>query len=561
MRKKYNVQEFKEGQLSEALMKLFAEVDPESLKKISNVLKRELKAEKDNEDYNLAIVSQFIDKAALPLMKVGQKSMINGDSLRVDEDVLNKLIKEDQEDFFSDISELKDYTKAPFSWKIAQDLRNHFVLKTNKEDTFDTLMDEVDGNISQYMSMDDWIKLRSVIKKAEARLEKSTYQMLEPEIFYGEERKLTNTELIKYDLVSLDRNVNVDIRKDGHDLLALKEFVSMLKGETVHPLSIGPGFFAKYTHELREAGISGIVFHIKNNLLKQIKLVSLGVKEIRYSPLSSAQSLIEAYCWEERKSLLGMGKMKKYYSDKDVWKDSKYFVVVDGCVSAPSNLTLGYEEKSVNDTKIQAGEVFLFEKVDKEVLNTRLYFTPYDYSKLHLFHQHGSVIFGNNDQSLHSCLLNESDYFDSKYRDYLLTRVFEGDKSEDDYLLFKPSFVACLINVLDEHKDVKVILRRDNFKHFLASMGCLYENNDLSIDYLIELHEFEMVPEQVELLKEFSKKYSPLNQRFLLGEYLEQKSGLTKEELETTYRKLAKIMKQEWLLNYYNSYLQATKKK
>jgi hypothetical protein len=283
-------------------------------------------------------------------------------------------------------------------------------------------------------------------------------------------------------------------------------------------------------------------------------LLKLKNQEIKYSPVNSAQVLVESFMMTSKKNFFG--KVKPYFSDHKAWDNTKYFVVVDGCVSAPSSMQLGYEKISLNDTRIASGETYVYEMIDKDIYSTRIHFTPYDYTKLHLFHQHGSVIFGNNDQSLHSCIMDELEYFDLKHRDYVINKLSKSKTPEkDDYILFNAGFAACLFNVLKTPADPENILELKYFQEFLNSMSCLYENNELSLEYITQFYLLYTDPEAIDLIQKMTKKYAPLTQRFSLGEYLEKKSGLSKVELEVTYKKLARVMKEEWLIKYYEDFL------
>lgn len=531
MRKPYNLKKMTNQDLEKLLKALvfYAQVNPENLKTLSLVLKRELAAEKDTEDYNTKLISSILDKTTLFLRNAGQKDILQGDSIKIDEEIESKLKEAQGGD---DDLPKEDY--IPFSWKVAQELRAKFILKTEASDTFESLMDEADGLISSFLSVSEWVKIKAAMKRAESRFVQSNLMFLEPEETIGEISKLSNTEIQKYNIRTIDRNVMVDNRNDSHDLLALKEFVSMLKGEEIYPFSIGPGFLAKYMPELKDVDIDAVIFQVRDNKLTEIALQK-SKQLLEYGPLTAAQELLRAYSRKEVETVL---KTKRYnVSPVNIFfKNTKYFVVVDGTVSAPiDGLPLNYESLSKNGLRIPAGEVFLFEaKSDKDINATRLYFTPYEYNKLHPIHQHGSVIFGNNDQSFHSCMRDEENFFDYSSKNDLLREL------KDSSYIFAPSFVAAALHDLPKGNTAMQVLRPENKEILVKAMGSLYEETSFTLFHLILSWLPDIQETEAGLIFKYLKNCSSLSKKLIVKDYLNQKTDLPMINDNATYNLLAK---------------------
>lgn len=547
MKNKYKVVSLSKERKIKLLENLMeAAVNPEYLKKVSEILKRELSAEKDTEDYNNKVISSHFDKPSIVLREVGQKGIKSGDVFKIDEQI--SAVNQDREDlnfFYDSRRAVGTYQFFPFTWKLGQELRSHFILKTEKTDNFDSMLDEIDGLIFNFLSIDDWTLLKNAIKQSEQRIRKNNIRFLQPEVTMGELEKLTNKEIESYSIEGLDKTAVIDIRKDDHDLLSLKELISMLKGEEIHPLTIGPGFFAKYMPELLSLGVNAVVFKVTNNKLIDIKInkTENQSKFLEFSPIDSSYALVEQFCSYNKKSFFSK-EVKDYKLGSLFEKETKYYVVVDGCVAAPEMGTpLSYESLSVNKEKVPAGEVFLFEEAEGEIQNTRLYFVPYNYSKLHLVHQHGSVIFGNNDQSFNSCLKNETDFFDDLTKESFLDKVEESDK-----ILYDPAFLAAAMHMLPAGSDPEILLKPENQSLLFKAMGSLFEETNFTIEYLMS--EFLSIKESgFELIKAFVKNYSPLSKRFVLGKYFEDDNGLMLDKMDTTYSLLSKKVYLDYHLN------------
>lgn len=534
-----------------SLQMLYAAVDPDVLKKISELLKRELIAEKDTEDYNTSLISSYFDKPSLLLRESGQSKIKAGDVFKLHEVIQSKeQEREELNGFYDNQVAVSNYEYFPFSWKLGQEIRSRFILKTEKDDTFDKLMDEIDGYISKFLSIDDWILLKNSIKKSELRFENNVVNFLQPEKFLGVPVKLSNLDSKKQEINNPEFNFIIDQRKDSHDLLSLKEFLSIIKGDDVHPLTIGPGFFAKYMPEISANGIDSIVFKVYQNKLTEIKIVKKDDENPRlnFSPIKAAQSVIDLYCIEEKKGFFST--TKKYADDSILDEDLSFYVVTDGCVSGPKEgFPLGYKSMSKNELKIPAGEVFLIDTVGNEIQNTRIYFVPYSYQDLHLCHQHGSVIFGNNDQSFNSCVLDEKQFFDENSILNLINKIKSNKK-----MLYEPAFMSVLVHYLPKGSTPDLILLEENQELLYKAMSSVFEETSFTINYLVE--EYFSGNENFEkLLLKFLRNYAPINKRFLLGKYFEDENGLLLEKNDTTYILFGKKLYMEHQINLMNKRL------
>lgn len=543
-------------------MMMEAEVNPDYLKKVSEVLKRELIAEKDTEDYNPNVISNLIDKTSLILRNVGQKSITAGDSLNLNEYLVsvNEGTDYKKKTFVPENKKLKKYEEYPFNWRITQELRSHFILKTEKTDTFESLMDDLDGLIFNLISIDEWIKIKGAMRKSALRISSNVLQFVEPENFIGEESQLSSSDFAKYEVQSSDNQIKVDLRKDSHDLLALKELVSMLKGEPVHPLTIGPGALAKCMPELKEAGFNAVIFKVEGGILKEIKLnpIRSDFYTVNFSPVKAAHALVDVYNTKKVTSIFGRENVQ--YVNDNIFSDSKYYVIVEGCVAGPkSGLPLNYEEASSNTVKIPAAEVFLFESKNQKVVSTRLYFTPYSYDQLHPIHHHGSVVFGNNDQSFHSCIINEKQYFDaSTVQDVQneIARTDEKGRTHEESLLYSPGFLAAALHLLPPGSRPLDLFKPENRDLFYKALSNQMEEIYYTSEYLV----FEYLNDLPELAKGIILRYldnhAPLSKRFVTGNYLEDNSGLSTEVLPTLYNQAAKDAYKRYIVDLAVRYAQ-----
>lgn len=554
--------------ISGKLQQLFAEVDPEYLKKLSVLVERELTAYKDTEDYNMDLVSEVVDKAIRVFMDGGQNSINPGDYIKVEDKITSKLDGTTTDKDFKNSVASGEYESYPYTAQVEAELRSIFLLQTNKKDTFKSLMEDFDALGGKFMSLEHLKIIKDCITKSEDRIFKNT--LVFPSPIEGNEqgvvRNLTDGEVTEY---NLQTSITVDERFDNHDLLALKDLVLMMSGNKVHPLAFGPSFFAKYIPEIKQAGFEGVLLVVEDGLLKAIKLGKLPVGDIRFSPVQAA-SLIYFNIMSDFKMIPAapnsLNKLEcDFIGDEKSLKDNmKVYVVVDGCVAIPANKTpYTYEGVSKNDARLNAGEIFVMEQIESKPVLTRIGFVPYDYRQLHIFHQHGSVILGSNDQSMQSCYKDSRDFAEdviNEYRDYWKKIVDSGDSLGD---AFSPSVVAARIHHFLKDAEGKSsagvdILNKENKKSLELAIHSISEQNGFTLAWTLDnLHFYHMVytgtvHEQITKLLEFE---APLNRRWLAKTYLENGSGITVQKQPTFYVKLANDLKQAKLTQNVEFYL------
>lgn len=544
-----------------------AAVNPEYLKQISELLKRQLVAEKDTANYNTQVISKFIDKMTLSLRDAGQKNLKPTDGFKIEESIEAALDNREADFSLFDPKneDNKNYEKFSFNELVQKELRAFFILRTEALDTFEGLIDEIDGLMPKYMSIQDWTTLKMAIHKGNDRLFNNKLMFLEPESYQGKESKFSASELEKFEIVSPAGFLKYDLRSDGPDLLALKELVSLLKGEEAHPLTIGPGFFAKYMPEILEKQIAGLVFKMQDNKLQEIKVFKdskfleydetsmVNDKRIYYAPVEAATMLSCSYTIEDYTVIRFKKEVPlKRHVPMDLFKDNtKYYVVADGCVGGPKNGSpLGYKSISKNELAIDAGEVFLFEKQNEEVYSTRIYFVPYKYDEFHPMNQHGSVIFGNNDQSYHSCITDRRDKdgnevctsFYGFYRD----GFGRGELAKNELIIFQPSFIAAVHhNLPKETKEMSVvfdIIKKENEPLFQRASRNVFEETSLIIpEMMSNVFRFcKGAGHCEEHISSLLKHHAPLHKRWLLAQYIKDGAGLTPNKQPTIFEKAAK---------------------
>lgn len=556
-----------------------AAVNPEYLKQISELLKRQLVAEKDTANYNTQVISNFIDKMTISLRDAGQKGINPADGFKIEEQINATLDKRDENvDLFDKNKEdSKNYDKFAFSDVLERELRTHFILKTEALDNFEKLIDELDGLMTNFMPIQDWTLLKIAIEKGNRRLSQNKLKFIEPEVFLGKESKFSESELQKMELTSPTGFLKYDLRSDGPDLLALKELVSMLKGEDLHPLTIGPGFFAKYMPEILEKQVTGLIFEVQENKLKAIKLFKEckflenvegdtfnNHKRIFYGPIEAATLVSRTYGVESyQKQLTPQTKANLFRRNNvDLFEgNKKYYVVVDGCVGGPKNGSpLHYSEMSKNELAIDSGEVFLFEKKEKDIFSTRIYFVPYKYDEFHPIHHHGSVIFGNNDQSYHSCITDRQNEKGDDVSGHFYYPFRENfgyyDFAQNNLIMFQPSFVAAALHYLPKGSKVfDVIYNNDNVNLFNRAARNVFEETNFIVPKIIEggaLTNFCKGSGVCDtLVSEILKNHAPLHKRWLLYQYLKDGAGLTLEKQEARYDKLAKDLENQYSFNLF----------
>jgi hypothetical protein len=442
--------------------KCYAKVNPDFLKQVSDMLKHEIKSEKDTANYNSLVISNFIDKASISLRDSGILEIKPGDVFRIlnEIDAVN-FNRPSTPELFNLEGPNYDLNNYPFDHKLELEQRTKHILRTEALDTFDSLMDELDVYMPRYISMELWGKIKMAISKGNERVSKNNLIFLGPETIVGKEMKLSSKEMERLGFSPDSGNLTYDLRPDGPDLIAMKELVRVLKGEDVEDLSFAPGFFAKYTHELNDEKIGALIFHVIDDKLKSIEEFVFDHRRGKYELNDGMHednrfTPVQAVALFSRLMYDRVQKLDKEHLLKEFKINEKYFFVFHGFISAPKdNSHFGYEsDPKLNEEIIRSGEVYLVKKKSKDettkekvLLNgkvveenydknmiTRIYFVPEKYGYFHPYHQHGSIIFGNNDYSYHS----STKWADIGFaRDWFLEKIYPIMP----FQLLEPSFV------------------------------------------------------------------------------------------------------------------------
>lgn len=575
-------------ELEAQLAKYFAKPDPKLLESLAKLLERPLEelmanAKADTEDYNKHMVSRLVDKAVNLFMEAGQKGIHNGDIIRVakDQDFLLDPsqvngVEITREDFFLDSEE---YSSFSYDITIWNEIRGKFILQTEKNDNFAEMLAILDVEMPKYVTEESWQKVKKAIKKSEKRIFNEPLHFPDPLAGFDEgaaqevsESDYKKLGISKHDLFMTNEQgevvkrefseVKIDYRNDNHDLIAMKELVLILqKKKEMGYFSIAPGFFSKYLPELKEEGIDGLIFKVKNEELIDIRIwTSIGTinkKEQRvspYSPVSAGCALLQEYGSTYVKTDYNSYSLYdlKQINNPIVEADTKYYVLVDGCVSSPEWGTeyapLSYETYSLNKVQVKAGEVFLFENRNENLMTTRLYFTPYKPTQLHPLHQLGSVVFGSNDQTYHSTVDRNVEDVNKIDIATILNRIQDTHNKENDeqYTASVSAFKFFFCKDKKMGTNILKILKKENNKYISGLLFSLYEITPFSTDYEVEqlynigdLYSYE---EFKKGLHSLLSNYAPFTKRFLYKEYIKYNQATEKVQI-TFFNELAQKMK------------------
>lgn len=568
--------------ISEKIKEYFGEVDPDYLEEFSKIIEKDLEYDlaklKDTEDYNMDVVSSYIDQTLMKFMEAGQSKISNTDAMLFE--VKNQVSKSRDNKVLKDFKEAKRSHKEaelfPFSTVVADELRGHFLLKTNSSDSYKSLMKRIDDKIKNYLAPRDWAKIKRAIEKAQERIFKEKLLFLNP--LEGREqgklRTLSEEEKNQWGM-NLKENIYIDERQDNHDFVAMKEFCLILEGEDVHNFTIAPGFLAKYLPEIKkELRCDALIFHVEDNKLKQIIPQKHEVD-------------INGYGVTDAAFIFTMWRVKSGEDHMELPYNQKFYVLVDGAVGgpAPDKNSLGYKELSHNTQVIPAAEVFLYYENDMNFLKgTRLYFTPYKPSMLHPYHQHGSVVFGSNDMSFHSCCNNRdlnlwndktlSEAERQDYYSYFRNRWIDEINNSKGDCQYEDSLIAMYIHEMDneEYKKegfTKLTKLKDKkgielFKQFLQSNleESKFMKKNFKIKYNIKhFHDkYKMYPEFDTMYGTLVSNTFPLSKRFILSSY-RRDNTLGIHVKNSTYSKLSKELKTKNNLNFISNVKIDKKKK
>lgn len=537
-------------------LELFAKVDPETLKKVEALIENDVLAGgKDTEDYNEDLVSTVVDGYTSLLKEAGARKINPGDYIKLREKVLGKTEGIDTFKDFLKAVETGDYEKYPFSQGISEEIRSIFLLQTESSDRFKNLMEEFDKYSFKFFKNKEDLKVfKKAMKASEERIFKNP--ILFPAPSEGRNQGLLRSTTPEENAIyGLDESMSVDERFDNHDLLALKDLVLMMRSEEVHSLALGPSFFGKYLPELKKEGYEGVIVVVENDKLKEIKLTKLpSTRTIAYGPVNAAAQLFFNYLTSFKEVVGDVRSInKKNYAiaekPKDLGDKERVFVIVDGCVAIPSkNKSYGNEKMVANDKRLDAAEIFEFEKIEGEVVQTRLSFVPYDYTDLHIFYQLGSTIYGANDQSFQSCYKEEKDFAEEKindYKDYWAELTKKG-KSQGD--AFSPALTASRLNNFPKNDKGEIseptdIFKEENRRNLMLVLHSISEQTDFTrIWTLRNLHYYHMIytGDVNKKIQELTKYEAPFNRRWLASSYMIDGKGLTKEKQQTFFTKLSK---------------------
>lgn len=540
----------------------YAKANPEFLREVGLKLGKDFtkNSTKDTEDYNKDLVSEIVDRATTVLMDMGLSKIDPGDSLRIDS-FLDKTLGSN-----SNRLDGQTYESFPFSHRVEQELRAHFLLKTRKDDTFKSLMEKFQKLAPKYMSEDGINIVLEAYKRATERLSKTPISFPEP--LEGNEQGQI-IEIDNLEKIGIEGKLKVDQRKDTHDMLALTDLIDMMEGNDVHPVALGPGFLAKMMKEVRDLGGYGFIFIVENNKLKEIRYCRIVGDSCGFSPMMAAIMMLnfvrfkierlDAHYYysnlekvdpktykidtetEVRRKFLAK-RIEKYSkepgfvnmiqeNEKDFLKDNlKYYIVCDGCVALSEDKTpFNYEAPAKNTIREKAGEVYLLEGKDPRL--TRLYFYPYQYTNIHPLHQTGSAIFGSNDQSYHPCEEDIGFWNHPMRNEYLDMCALDESWS--------PSYTAGRIHNIPKKPPLH-LFKEEHVKALKDVMHSVYDMTDYTMHYYLEYLKTSKIwtfinagETSYEVVKELVKDYAPLNRRWLLSTYLKDGSGIDK--LQPTY--------------------------
>lgn len=428
------------------------------------------------------------DPLTLELIKLGVGELDAGDSFK-----LAKALK--GEDLSELNQSLEGFQYIPYDQDMSQDILLNYRLQLLESDSFDSLQTRFKSSISKFANKRDSEVLTSIL-----------------------------TSKV--------------------DLVALKELVLVLEGKKISSLSIALGSFVSSLPELMKQDFDGVIlsFNKKTQSLVSIKLATLPKKDIWHSPVRASYLLqlteINPNNSESPEVALGFRG----------FNENSYQVLTEGNIAYHSNTEIvGYDSSPVvNDSTMFAGEVFLFEKDNGEILNTRLFFYPYE-DKLSSLGD--GAIFGDNDFSKHSvpipCLRG------GKRENHqtiinLFTRFLNEGNNKD---LYAPSIIASryfssgLMRRFPEAlwDDPKYINELTNV------MQNISEVNAFACDYELSTALFhmrrELVGKNCQSAVQMTVNALPLSRRFLLANYVLDGKGLVKDWQMTTFRKLAEQYK------------------
>lgn len=519
---------------------------------LSEALGRPVTQDKDPEDYNFTYFSELMFTSRLTM--AGVRDLGNGDLIHLYHKFRLAVAKTEFEESPTPEKEewvkhcqaiLDDYIGTVqgvntnyFSVANSEELMAPYFLRSQKSDNLTSLLGDLDKTIINFMKPEEWKILKSALLKSEERIVKKTFRFIEPmkPINPAEMKTLTPEEMKEQGFVNENVKLNYETRKDGIDLLALKELVHICRGVPMSPHSIALGAFAKSMPELLKAGFDGVVlkFNKTTKMLESIKLGKLprrGIISKRPNYGGLGFSPVDASAVLQFSSLIESGT-----PDLAKLDESSYQVLVLGEIAYSKTKVFAHEiPYSKNELQMEAGEVFLFEKKE-EVLCSRLFFYPSNYSELNIRYGHGSAIHGSNNTSFHSASQTpeiDDDEIVNLYKDFWREEGMGGHGSVIASRLFDDKLMKGVSEDIFRGQYEKILIPHIHSIHEVNPFTGFYHLSQAK--FFSNLYEGE----NLEGLMLLAKNYLPLNRRFNPSSFLIDGCGLEKKAQVNLFEKVA----------------------
>lgn len=339
------------------------------------------------------------------------------------------------------------HSHFPHTSYLSSVLLGVFKLKSEKDDSVESLLDKATSLQSKFCSHDDWQVILKAAEGAKNRLRSQSVAFVRGH--FTEQLGEKGDNLAKED-TGLSQDYDLDIRAGDHNVLALKELVCLMQGEAAVPYTVGSAFFASQMPELDAQGISAVILEFSKDKLSGIRLVKKtkhiddsSADEVPFGPFLSGAALVRSY---------GRG---------NVAKDGVYYhVVVNSAVSGDkshaANFSLGKGLRFKPEV-IHSAEVFLFQKVKEgdapekersEMFSTRLFFVPENWADVHPSNQNALGIIPHSEHNYFSCMRDKS----GKVTKSIIQKYAKISKKSEDEALKMNTFA-------EEHSPGTVFFR------------------------------------------------------------------------------------------------------
>lgn len=464
--------------------------------------------------------------------------------------------------------ETGDYQAFPFTDFLQGELRAKVLNTITAEDTEEKLLKEFFELLPKFANSNDIAIIQSLIETAQIELPKRSF--IFPASIDGKDTVADET------------------RTDSLDLLALKELVSAMKGQTLSPLNLASGFFTKLTEfsdkvkPLMETcqDFAGIILKVEDDLLKEIRVAQAprvgkvgvhgeGVKNglSRYSPLLASVGMYLTYFLKIQVTKLTGEAAEKNVNEESVdivdayfelgkakfyFPNVRYYMVVDGCVAGPNDFRYyGHQYLTANNTRIFAGEVFMFHTVEGKPRGTKIAFSPRDYNQVHPLLRTGGLIYGDQDMSYQSVPWFPGDIAETvvnDYKDWWAKKVDKGNNHGD---AFSPALIMAQTLYFLKDENGKPTSQTDIFKPanypalglVLASIS---EETEFTkkwwLDNTFFIHTFYSMDVRREFNENFYSLITNLNRHWNLKIYLKDGLGVSLDKQSTLVQNLCKKM-------------------